>query len=271
MADGAKTPFAIVPSAVVAGLADLSPSAVRVAVALSSYAGRDGRCWPSRNALMQRAGIARNNTFAKAVSELTRAGLLTVKRRPGTTLYQWQAVSVNDTPSDGEAVSVCDTPSSEAVSVNDTQAVSVCDTQAVSVNDTWNMTRQHAQRTRRHDDDMRLALDVLESWNQTAERHGLAKAQKLGVNREKALRARLKDAYWKEHWRDALERIGQSQFLLGKKGDWRATLDWFTKPDSVLHILEGKYDDRGAKAAATVDGFGVDLAAKYAEVRYANE
>jgi hypothetical protein len=260
MADGAKTPFAIVPSAVVAVLADLSPSAVRLAVALSSYANRDGRCWPSRNALMQRAGIGSKNTFARAMQELIDQCGLTIKRRPTTSIYQWEDVPESGTPSGGQ-----DVPETGTGEVPETG------TREVPESGTRNMTKEHTQRTKRHDDDMRLALDVLESWNQTAERHGLAKAQKLGVNREKALRARLKDAYWKEHWRDALERIGQSQFLLGKKGDWRATLDWFTKPDSVLHILEGKYDDRGAKAAATVDGFGVDLAAKYAEVRYANE
>lgn len=76
---------------------------------------------------------------------------------------------------------------------------------------------------------------ILKVFNAT---EGVTKARKLNAARLKAARARLKDPDWA--WREAL-----AKFPLGFQGTtsmWLPALDFFLRPDSVMHILEGKYD-----------------------------
>jgi DNA-binding transcriptional MocR family regulator len=49
---------------------------------LVSFAGRDGRCWPSVRALAEHAGISKS-TAARHLAELSHAGIISRKRRPG--------------------------------------------------------------------------------------------------------------------------------------------------------------------------------------------
>jgi DNA-binding transcriptional MocR family regulator len=49
---------------------------------LVSFAGRDGRCWPSIRKLAEHAGISKS-TAARHLIELSRAGVISRKRRPG--------------------------------------------------------------------------------------------------------------------------------------------------------------------------------------------
>jgi hypothetical protein len=44
--------------------------------------------------------------------------------------------------------------------------------------------------------------------------------------------------------RKAVESIGRSPFLLGKKSDWIVTLGWLLEPDNFAKVLSGKYQDR---------------------------
>ncbi len=63
--------------------------------------------------------------------------------------------------------------------------------------------------------------------------------------RLKSLKARLRKKFFREHWREAIEKARQSNFCNGG-GDrgWVADLDWFAKPDSVNMLMEGKFDNR---------------------------
>ena len=66
------------------------------------------------------------------------------------------------------------------------------------------------------------------------------------ASRQKWLGARMKDSWWKEHWREGLERMRKSAFCRGETdhGTWMADVEFFLKPNSVAKLLEGKYDDR---------------------------
>ena len=69
--------------------------------------------------------------------------------------------------------------------------------------------------------------------------------QKLTAGREAALRRA-----WKElgedmtAWDAFLSRVEASDFLTGRKKDWRATFDWILKPANFAKIQEGNYDNR---------------------------
>ncbi len=68
------------------------------------------------------------------------------------------------------------------------------------------------------------------------------KIAKLSDKRKKTLKERLKDEFFKDNWKKALDMVPTIPFLMGKnKTDWRADFDFFTRPDSVAKIIEGKY------------------------------
>ncbi len=87
---------------------------------------------------------------------------------------------------------------------------------------------------------------VVDSWNATPE---VPQVIKLSTKRRKALKQRLADPAW--DWRGALAKFPLRCFV---GTDWKPHFDWFTKPDTVLAILEGKYDftPRGSPAERTL-------------------
>lgn len=86
---------------------------------------------------------------------------------------------------------------------------------------------------------------VIQAWNDMALESGLSKAQST-KKRAQALRVRMNEAPFREGWQEAIAKIPSSPFLTGQNDrGWRADMDWFLKPDSVVRILEGKYDGHG--------------------------
>lgn len=89
-----------------------------------------------------------------------------------------------------------------------------------------------------------LLPDVLDEFRKTWNESGFATCRKLTKNRVAALKARLKDADWRENWRTAIAKIKASSFCRGESDrGWKAEVDWFLKPDTFTKIMEGKYDD----------------------------
>lgn len=83
--------------------------------------------------------------------------------------------------------------------------------------------------------------EVVSVWNQVRGQNC-----RLTPSRQRALATRLKDSWWRDNWRVALDRCQASRFCNGD-GDkhWIADLDWFLRPDSVARLIEGKYDTNG--------------------------
>jgi hypothetical protein len=82
------------------------------------------------------------------------------------------------------------------------------------------------------------------------------KIAKLSDKRKKTLKERLKDEFFKDNWKKALDMVPTIPFLMGKnKTDWRADFDFFTRPDSVAKIIEGKYGqgEKPSEYACTED------------------
>jgi hypothetical protein len=81
--------------------------------------------------------------------------------------------------------------------------------------------------------------EVITAWNQA-----MGKNCRLTYSRKKTLRARRKDSYWVENWREAIAKCKASDFCMGRSqnGSWVADLDWFLKPETVTRLMEGRYD-----------------------------
>lgn len=68
-----------------------------------------------------------------------------------------------------------------------------------------------------------------------------------GSNREKLLKARIKQ-HGLEAVLEAIGKIPDSSFLLGQNSNgWTITFDWFIKPSNFAKVYEGNYTDREAK------------------------
>ena len=87
-----------------------------------------------------------------------------------------------------------------------------------------------------------LPQDVVEVWNETAERLGLAKVRKLSPTRMRQLKARIRE-HPIEEWTEAIRAIERSPFLRGENGrGWRADFDFLLQPSSFQKLVEGSYD-----------------------------
>lgn len=93
--------------------------------------------------------------------------------------------------------------------------------------------------------------ECLTAWNDFAEKHGLAKVMVMNASRKAKLKRRLKDVMLYaedlgfdnpvEGWNIALDKVGESDFLLGKKTDWKASFDFMLQEKSFHKVMEGAY------------------------------
>ncbi|WP_338661758.1 hypothetical protein VQH23_16175 [Pararoseomonas sp. SCSIO 73927] len=94
--------------------------------------------------------------------------------------------------------------------------------------------------------------EALAAWEAICVPAGLSRVAKVTDSRKRAIAARLRGDFGGDldRWRGYLRRIASSGFCLGggDKG-WKADIDWAAKPDSVVRVAEGKYDDRGSGGA----------------------
>lgn len=94
--------------------------------------------------------------------------------------------------------------------------------------------------------DMGTAQAAVAAYNAMAEKAGLPKAQLLTDKRRKSLAHRLQECGGLDGWRAAMDRVGASTFLTGKKIDWRADFDFVLQAKSFTKIMEGSYDNKPA-------------------------
>lgn len=81
------------------------------------------------------------------------------------------------------------------------------------------------------------------AWNSLPE--PFPKIRAMTGSRKSSLRERMKEPFWREHWRTALDRMSKSSFCRGQNDrKWIGDVDFFLRPDSVAKIMEGKYDQK---------------------------
>lgn len=81
--------------------------------------------------------------------------------------------------------------------------------------------------------------EVVDFWNSF---ENLPSIQSIGTSRMSAFKARMKEPYFRDNWRTAIEKIPSIPFLMGTNDrGWKADIDWLLKPESVGRIMEGKY------------------------------
>ena len=82
---------------------------------------------------------------------------------------------------------------------------------------------------------------VVEAWNDLAEKHGLSKVQHLNSKRKNQITARLKQCGGLEGWKTACRKISESPFLLGETSPWKANFDFAIRESNFIKLMEDGY------------------------------
>lgn len=84
--------------------------------------------------------------------------------------------------------------------------------------------------------------NIITQWNEFARTTGLPAIKAIAADskRERFLRARFKEKEF--DFRKILEKVSESEFLLGLKSDWKVSFDWLICPSNYIKVLEGNYD-----------------------------
>jgi uncharacterized protein YdaU (DUF1376 family) len=84
--------------------------------------------------------------------------------------------------------------------------------------------------------------EVIDAWHERMVPLGFPRIAKMTGDRERKLRARLKDSTLEE-WLRAFAALERSAFCRGENDrGWRADFDFLLQPKSFTGLLEGKYD-----------------------------
>jgi hypothetical protein len=84
--------------------------------------------------------------------------------------------------------------------------------------------------------------EILEAWHSRMVPLGFPAVAKMTGDRERKLRARLKDSTLEE-WQRAMDALERSAFCRGEnERGWRADFDFLLQPKSFTKLLEGAYD-----------------------------
>lgn len=82
----------------------------------------------------------------------------------------------------------------------------------------------------------------VEFWNRTMERLRVPKIHKIADKRKETLNARA-STYGEDAVMKVVCKIAQSDFLSGRKTDFKADFDWAFGPKNFPKVLDGKYDN----------------------------
>jgi hypothetical protein len=94
----------------------------------------------------------------------------------------------------------------------------------------------------KNDPDKLTATEVIEAWQERMVPRGFPAIAKMTGERERKLRARLKDSTLEE-WQRAMDALERSAFCRGENDrGWRADFDFLLQPKSFTKLLEGAYD-----------------------------
>lgn len=108
--------------------------------------------------------------------------------------------------------------------------------------------------------------EAFEAWNAFAAKHGLPECQKRTKGRISAMRARLRDAGGLPGWLAALERAGDTKWMLGdNQRGWKLNIDSLLGERFFTKLMEGAYDHGDEQKVPPARGGYVPIAESHVE------
>jgi hypothetical protein len=88
------------------------------------------------------------------------------------------------------------------------------------------------------------AAVVAAEWNMIA---NVSRCSVVTNKRRQTVQSRMQDEFWRTNWREAMQKVSGSAFCTGTNDrGWKATIDWFLRPDTVPRVMEGQFDANGS-------------------------
>jgi len=82
-----------------------------------------------------------------------------------------------------------------------------------------------------------LLVMMLQEWNLNVAGAGFKQLRTIGGSRATAVRARLRESFWRENWQEGFEKLRTLPNLIGK-----CEFDWLVRPGNLEKLLEGQCD-----------------------------
>ncbi len=208
----------------------LTPQQFRVYCHIARRAGSGGLAFAGLDSMARKCRL-HPKTVTRALAFLTARQLLAATRRPGqTTVYRLNPISAWSPPFDGSVSKVSTSPH-KPIPTHPSQS----DTN--EGNPIKGNPKKDSSPVPPYQGE---AEELVALWNSS---EGLPKITSLSPARRRKLQRRLRETFFKENWRVAIQRAGASPFCTGQgsKG-WKANVDWFLREDTVAKIMEGQYD-----------------------------
>jgi hypothetical protein len=227
--------------------------ALRVLIALCSFAGKSGQCWPSLATIASIAGLDRRKVPA-ALGKLISAGLVTkIATAAGRSAtyqlhYKLTPLQVSAlTPQEVSPNGATDTRRGVKVTPVEVTESAPTDTRrgALTDQDSEQTNEQTALLSPDGDGESSQIDLAFQTWNAMASEAGLPAVNKLTKPLRSSLKARLSEIGGINAWQATIERVRQSEFLCGgSQSGWRCSLQWLVKPSNFEKVVSGNYDNR---------------------------
>lgn len=219
-----------------------------VLLALADYANDEGVAWPSIDSIASKGRLFPRTVF-RVLDRLKRAGKIHIDSGGGKHQTNRYVIIVNP------VMVTVSNPVTVTPPVRETVFPTPPNPVFEGTPKTPDPSGTVSDPKKRKDKAASLSPSaVFDEWNSKANQ--LPKCRQLSDKRSHSLKARLRDPFFCEHWISAITRIHDSSFCCGSNNrGWKADFDWFIQPDTVVRIMEGKYDNNnpvaGVKSSLT--------------------
>jgi hypothetical protein len=205
---------------------DINPTQKLVLLALADWANDEGLCWPSIERLCQKSGLKRRSV-QMAIHAMEEQQILQREEVVGKGCKYWILSPVQEM----HPRTKCTPPMQH---MHPTSALDAPNT---------SITHQlNANKDMSSDDDALTVDDVVEAWNELAERRSLPRVAKLTTGRRKQIQSLIRE-YSVDDWSTAMIAINNSKFLCGdNERGWKANFDFLLQPKSFVKLIEGAYN-----------------------------
>lgn len=212
---------------------DLTSTHKLVLLALADWANDEGLCWPSINRLAVKTSMA-GRSVQRLIRQLEEMGFIRREEEIGKGNRYWIKIPLTEchpchsvTPPLTECHPTPDTVSPNTSEIHQLNTTLIC------------ASNDAPEQPALIEDDKALSIhDVVEAWNDTADKLGKPKVQRLSDGRKQVIRQRIKQNTL-DDFVTVFRNIERSEFLRNWKG---MGFDWVFKAGNFQKILEGNYN-----------------------------
>lgn len=212
---------------------DLSATHKLMLLALADWANDEGLCWPSINRLAIKTSMA-SRSVQRLIRQLEEMGFVRREETVGKGNRYWIVIPATDC----HPRHTVTPPLTQCHQTPDTVSPNTSITPQLNTNLICASNDAPTQPALIEDELVVTVQDVVDAWNDTADKIGKPKVQRISDGRKQVVRARIKQNTI-DDFVIVFRNIEQSDFLR----NWNAMgFDWVMKAGNFQKILEGNYN-----------------------------